>query len=254
MVRIRRRYRILGLQLLFLAAVAAAMELSVDSGLVSRLVLARPSQIAIRILSDVRSRDLWLALAATCFEVATALVVTWCLALPLGYLLYRSRPLQHAAEPILVAFYSAPSVLLYPIFLTMFGQGSATVILTAIIPGTVPVVINIAVGLANVEPTLHKLARSLQADKAQLMRLFLIPAATPVIFAGLRLGFTLVLVSVVAVEFIIFSGGLGKFVSWRYTIFDTVGVFAAIALVSLIAIILNALLNSLEGRVRNRWT
>jgi ABC-type nitrate/sulfonate/bicarbonate transport system permease component len=241
-------------QLLFLAFVVASMELSVDSGLVSRLVLAKPSQIAARILSDIVSRELWLSLATTCFEVTTALIVTWCLALPLGYLFYRSRLLQDAAEPILVAFYSAPSVLLYPIFLTMFGQNSATVILTAIAPGTVPVAINIAVGLANVEPSLHKLARSLRADSAQLMRLFLIPAAAPVIFAGLRVGFTLVLVSVIAVEFIIFSGGLGKFVSWRYTIFDTVGVFAAIALVSLIAIILNASLNSVEGRVRRRWT
>ncbi len=81
----------------------------------------------------------------------------------------------------------------------------------------------------------------------------LLPAATPTIFTGLRLGFTYTLVGVIAVEFITFSGGLGKMISWRYFIFETEGIFSGIVFVLLIAILMNALLRRAEERIRTRW-
>jgi ABC-type nitrate/sulfonate/bicarbonate transport system permease component len=57
----------------------------------------------------------------------------------------------------------------------------------------------------------------------------------------------------VAVEFLTFSGGLGRMVSWRYFIFDTNGLYAAVALVIVVAAVVNSLLRAAEGRVRTRW-
>jgi NitT/TauT family transport system permease protein len=111
-----------------------------------------------------------------------------------------------------------------------------------------------AVGFAGIEPIWRKVGRSLNATPTQMLTRILIPAATPIIVTGFRLGLTFALIGVVSLEFLTYSGGLGRLISWRYYIFDTDGVYAAILLVAMIAITINALLTGLEQRVRGRWT
>jgi ABC-type nitrate/sulfonate/bicarbonate transport system permease component len=59
---------------------------------------------------------------------------------------------------------------------------------------------------------------------------------------------------VISLEFLLYSGGLGRLVSWRYYVFDTDGVYSATVLVSTIAILVNARLNGVEAWVRRRWS
>jgi NitT/TauT family transport system permease protein len=124
----------------------------------------------------------------------------------------------------------------------------------AIVFSSIPVMVNVNVGLSGVEPIFVKLGRSLKTTRWQMFWKIMLPAATPAIFTGLRLGLTYTLVGVIAVEFITFSGGLGKMVSWRYFIFDTEGIFSAIVFVVLIAALINHLLRLSEDRIRRRWT
>ena len=185
--------------------------------------------------------------------VSNAFLISLVLGMFFGILFFRFRLFRAAVEPPLLAFYAAPTILLYPVFLTLFGLGSATVVSMAVIFGSIPVMVNVGVGLAGVEPIFVKLGRSLKASRLQMFTKILLPAATPTIFTGLRLGFTYTLVGVIAVEFITFSGGLGKMVSWRYFIFETEGIFSGIVFVLLIAILINAVLRRVEERIRTRW-
>jgi len=104
-----------------------------------------------------------------------------------------------------------------------------------------------------VERIFIKLGRSLRATPWQMFWKVLLPAATPTIFSGIRLGFTYCLVGVIAVEFLLFSGGLGRMVSYRYFFFDSEGMYAGIALVIVIATLVNALVRRVEERIRARW-
>jgi NitT/TauT family transport system permease protein len=200
------------------------------------------------------ANELWQSLATTVREVATALILTLLIGSALGYAFYRFGAFRAAVEPMLVAFYSAPAILLYPIFLTFLGQGSATVVAMAVILGAVPIAINMAVGFAGIEPIWRKVGRSLHATPTQMLTRILIPAATPIIVTGFRVGLTFALIGVVSLEFLTYSGGLGRLISWRYYIFDTDGVYSAIVLVAAISMTINALLTGLEQRVRVRWT
>jgi NitT/TauT family transport system permease protein len=241
-------------QFAFVATFFLALEFLVASGIVSQLLLSRPSQVAIRLWQDIGSDELWRGFATTIREVVIALALTLLIGIALGYAFFRFTALRRAAEPMLVAFYSAPALLLYPIFLTFLGQGSATIITMAVILGSTPIAINMAVGFAGIEPIWRKVGRSLNATPKQMLTRILIPAATPIIVTGFRLGLTFALIGVVSLEFLTYSGGLGRLISWRYYIFDTDGVYAAILLVAVIAITINALLTGLEQRVRGRWT
>jgi len=59
---------------------------------------------------------------------------------------------------------------------------------------------------------------------------------------------------VISLEFLLYSGGLGKLVSWRYYTFDTDGVYSGLVLAAAVATVINARLNGLEAWARRRWS
>lgn len=251
---IKRRTKIRLSRLGFLLLLLATIEFVVRAGLVSVLILSPPSAIFLKVCEDLRGIELWTSLRTTAMEFVLAFLISLIAGVPCGILFFRFRLLASAVEPLLLAFYAAPTFLLYPVFLTLFGLGSATVISMAVVLGSIPIMVNVNIGLSGIEPVLTKVGRSLRATWWQMFWKIMLPAATPTIFTGLRLGFTYALVGVIAVEFLTFSGGIGKMVSWRYFIFDTEGLFSGIVFVILIAVLMNHLLRRAEDRIRARWT
>src|SRR5262245_61976512 len=190
------------------------LEAIVRSGLVSALIISAPSTVALKAWEDVQTGELVTHLGVTALEFSVAFGIALLLGSGLGLLFYRFRLIRLAAEPFLVAVYAAPTLLLYPVFLALFGLGSMAVISMAVVSGSIPIMANVTAGLLGVERMFIKFGRSLRATSWQLFWKIMLPAATPTIFSGVRLGFTYTLVSVVAVEFFLFSGGLGRMVSW----------------------------------------
>jgi NitT/TauT family transport system permease protein len=232
----------------------ATLEVLVAGGLLSELIVSRPSRVVVRLWHDLFGAEFWQSIGVSLREVAAAFVLSIAVGSGLGLAFYRLRTFRRALEPALVAFYSAPAILFYPVFITLLGPGSATVITMAVITGSTPIAINIAVGLMRIEPIWQKVGRSLLATPSQMLLRILLPAAIPTIATGFRLGLTFALIAVISLEFLLYSGGLGKLVSWRYYTFDTDGVYSAIVLVAMVAILMNASLNGLEAWVRKRWS
>ncbi len=230
------------------------LEVVVRAGLVSKLILSPPTRVAVTAWADIRSGELLAHLKVTALEFSAAFLIALALGIGLGVLFFRFRLIGDAAEPLLLAFFAAPSILLYPVFLTLFGLGSATVVAIAVVTGTIPIMVNVSAGLMGVERIFVKLGKSLKVTPWQLFWKIMLPAATPTIFSGIRMGFTYTFIGVIAVEFLLFSGGLGRMVSWRYFIFDTEGLYSGVALVITIAALVNSLVRLAEERVRARWT
>jgi NitT/TauT family transport system permease protein len=235
--------------LAFVLALAGTLEAAVASGAISRLILARPSDILVNLWEDLGTEELWRAIATTLIEMIAALGLSLTIGGGLGLALWRFGLARQALEPILVAFYSAPALLLYPFVMGFLGQGSGTVITMAVIMGSIPIAINVAIGFAGIEPIWSKVGRSMCATRSQILWRIMVPAAIPVIVTGFRLGLTFAMISVIAIEFLTYSGGLGRLISWRYFTFDTVGVYSSIMLVMTLAMALNTSLNKLERSV-----
>jgi NitT/TauT family transport system permease protein len=77
-----------------------------------------------------------------------------------------------------------------------------------------------------------------------------IPDAAPDIFAGIRIGFAYIVTSVVAVEFLLVTRGLGGRISNAYLRFSTTEMFVSITLVLLLVVFSIALFRNIEGRIR----
>ena len=230
------------------------LEGIVRAGAVSRLILSPPSTVAVKAWEDIRSGELGAHLAVTALEFSVGFVIALVLGAALGTLFFRFRVVGAAVEPLLLAFFAAPTILLYPVFVTLFGLGSSAIISMAVVTGTIPIIVNVSAGLMGVDRIFVKAGRSLLATPWQLFWKVMLPAATPTVFAGIRMGFTYTFISVIAVEFLLFSGGLGRLVSWRYFVFDTEGLYSGVAMVIVIAALVNSLVRLAEERVRVRHT
>lgn len=248
-----RKLKIYIAQALFAIVGLAGLQLLVDSGAVSVLILSSPTAITMRLVQDFAGRELWISILTTVKEVLASLSCSIVLGMILGYVMYRFSIFRKVAEPWLVAFYSAPAMLMYPIIMSFLGQGSGTVITMAVILGTIPIAINVSVGFRSLEPIWLKVGRSMNATKSQILTKVLLPASVRIVATGLRLGMTFALIGVISLEFLTYSGGLGRLISWRYFTFDTDGVYAAVVLVAFIAMLINASLNHGQQRMVARW-
>ena len=100
---------------------------------------------------------------------------------------------------------------------------------------TIPVALNSTAAVRSIDRDYFKLARSLGANRRDTIVKVLVPATLPLVFAGLRIGFALSVVSVLAGELLVSTSGLGYIITTNQTLFNTGHVYMAIVLTLLLA-------------------
>ena len=124
----------------------------------------------------------------TFMECLCAMLLVTVLGILTGMLLYRFTALRAATETWVAAMASAPIVLMYPLFLVIFGRTTTTIVMMGFVAGLPPVILKTLEGLAGTRRVLIDVGRSFKLGAWQLFWKILFPAALPTIFVGLRLG------------------------------------------------------------------
>jgi len=234
------------------AAVALIVEAVVGAGWISPLIIAPPSSL------PVAFEKLWVEgfvvepFALTIGQAFAATSAAALVGIPCGYLLWRRPTLGAAYEPWIGAAFAAPTILLFPLFLVLFGRTYATTIFVGFLAAVVPVVLKTREALLGVPRVLLDVGRSLRLSEAALVRRIAFPAAVPGIFTGLRLALIYALVNVIGMEFLIDFGGLGRIVSEMYFRYEIPGMYAAIFLIVAVSWTFLAALARLETWLRPR--
>lgn len=221
--------RIVGLATVALAILL--LEAGSRAGLLNPFIVPAPSRIAATfpalILHEGLLRDTVLTFGETLAATAMAVAV----GLPLGWLLYRYRLLRDVWSPWVAAMASAPLVLLYPLFLVVIGRNLGTVICMAALSAMPPIILRASDGLRAVRPTLVAVGVSFGLNGHQRFWKIELPAAAPALVNGIRLGLMFALINVVAIEYLIVIGGLGREISTLSDRFNIPAVYAAIVFV-----------------------
>ena len=155
----------------------------------------------------------------------------------LGLLLYRYRLVRLATESWVGALAAAPIVLMYPLFLVIFGRSATTIVMIGFVAGLPPVILKTVEGLAGTRAVLIDVGRALKLTPAQQFTKILMPAALPTVFVGMRLGMVFAMINIVGVEFLINFGGLGQLVNDLAERYDMPGTYVAIAFVVLASVL-----------------
>jgi ABC-type nitrate/sulfonate/bicarbonate transport system permease component len=239
-------------QIGFLAGVLALWYIATTRWGVNRLLLPNPVAVWQQLLDVLRSGEYLPDLRVTLTELAVAFVLATTSGTLVGFFVSRSRYTVRVFDPLFAGIYSIPIILFLPLYVLFFGLGPASKIALGTTISFFPIVISTIAGFSNVDRTLVTAARSMGASNSQLFRYVLVPAALPVILSGLRMGFTVALLSIIGSETIASLAGLGHHIVQLAEGMDMARMFAYIAFVVVIAAVLNGVVSYLEARGR-RW-
>ncbi len=176
------------------------------------------------------------------FGIAVAFGVTMGIAIGIW------RPVYAAAYPLMVAFNSIPKVAIVPIMMLWFGIGMTTATLTAFILCFFPIVVNMAVALATIEPELKDVLRALGASERDIVVKIGIPRSLPYLFAALKIAITLAFVGSVISETVAGGDGIGNVMLVASSNFNTPLMFAGLIVIAVMAIGMYAIFAMMDSR------
>jgi ABC-type nitrate/sulfonate/bicarbonate transport system permease component len=234
----------------FVVALLVLWYLATEIWGVSALLLPRPGAVMGELIDVLRSGEFVPDLRVTLGELAAAFALAALGGTVVGYLVSRSQYGTRALEPLLSAIYAIPIILFLPLYVLFFGLGPESKIALGATIGFFPVALSTVAGFAGVDRMCTVVARSMGCSDFQLFRWVLVPAALPVILGGLRMGFTVALLSILGAETLSSVSGLGHRIVSLGENMDMARMFAYIAFAVAIAVSLNALVSWLEARGR----
>ncbi len=214
---------------------------------IPRFILPAPSVVA-RSLWQWRSAILGHA-AQTLYTTLVGFGIAVGFGLLLGWLVGFSALLYKAVYPILIGFNSIPKVAIVPVLVIWFGIGTVPAVLTAFLISFFPIVVNVATGLATLEPELQDVLRSLGAGKLQIFRKVGLPRTLPYFFASMKVAVTLAFVGSVISETVASNRGVGYLMIAASSRFDVPLVFAGLLVIAALGVVLYAVFAILEGRL-----
>lgn len=167
-------------------------------------------------------------------------------------ILAMSRTLERSLRPYLMALYALPTIAIAPLFVIWFGFGLMPKVTIAALFVFFIVFMMTLSGIRAVEGQLLDVARIMGAGRWQLMWKIMLPSAVPNLLAALRIAVPEAMVGVIIGEFIGGSQGIGYLIEASAQQYDTASVFAAIASLLVVVLLLDALLTVIERRLL-RW-
>lgn len=170
-----------------------------------------------------------------------------------GLLINRSSLAERSLYPWLVASQTLPIIAIAPILVTWFGYGPLPKVLVVALFCFFPITVSTADGLRAVDSDLVRLMRSFGASKWRIFSMIEVPGALPFLFGGLRLAVTYCVIGAIIGEWVGSSRGLGFLMIQDKSQFEIPRLFAEIALLSAMGVLL-FLLVALVQRLAAPWT
>ena len=216
------------------------------SGLVSELYLPAPTTILQTGWEMLVSGEIVGNLKASLQRIAWGFAVGSIAGILIGLLTGFSKLAEAVGNPLIYSLYPVPKIALLPLIILWLGIGEVSKISIISLGVFFPVVINTYSGVKNVDPLLIKVAVSYRASRLNIIRKVILPAALPVIFAGLRLAAGTSLLLLVAAEMIAAKEGIGAMVLHYGDLMLTTKLMVGVLVLSLLGLIFNRALEWLE--------
>lgn len=230
-----------------------AWQLLVTLGEYDSFILPGPVVVGEQFMVVLRDGRLLKHSLITILEVIPGLLIGFFVALPLGYLLAKSRLAERLLSPYLVASQAIPIIAIAPLLTIWIASPYWSRVLVSALVVFFPVLIAIIAGLRSVPAELYEVMTSLKATTWQVFYKLEVPASMPIVLSGLKIGATLSVIGALVGEFVQpKSEGLGYLlVTARYQ-FKTDLVFVILFTLAIIALSLYGLVGLIEKRAL-RW-
>ena len=204
----------------------------------------RIAEAAVRLWPSALTEDILPSLARVSGGWAAAAV----LGIALGVVLGRSPIVADYFEYVFTFLRTVPPPLLVPVFMLVFGISTQMEVATIVFGTVWPVLLNTVDGARSVDPVLADTARVFRVGRVRWLLGVVFPAAGPKIFAGLRVSLSIALILMVISEIVGATSGIGYQLGTTQGASDLPGMWAWIALISLLGYLLNKGLLAVEHK------
>lgn len=219
-------------QVAVLAAFLGLWQWAADSGRLKSAPLFYGSPSGVYDMLTSNFGDLMSSLMATFRAAVTGFGLGVAAALVIGVILSQVPFLNRVANPYIVVLTGLPRIALAPIFVLWFGIGTTAKVALAFSLVFFIVLINVLAGFKSVNKDLVVMAQSFGASRLHVVMKVALPAAVPVLFAGLRLGLVFSILAVIASEMTAAHDGLGLDVVQYAQTMQPNGVFAVLVVLA----------------------
>ncbi|MDQ0475219.1 ABC transporter permease [Labrys wisconsinensis] len=252
--RQRRRQRlVLALRLAVLIVMLGGWELGVRAGAIDPFFFGQPSGIAAKLVEWIRDGTsigpLWFQVWVTIYEAGAGFLIGSVLGILCGVVLGRNALLADVFSIYIKIANSIPRVVLGSIFIVALGLGAASKIALAVVMVFFVVFANAFQGVREADKNLIANARILGASRWAITRSVVMPSALSWILASLHVSFGFALVGAIVGEFLGARQGMGMLIATAQGSFDANGVFTAMIVIAVVALIAEGVLTLIEERL-----
>ncbi|MFD3327739.1 ABC transporter permease [Streptomyces sp. NPDC058701] len=252
----RRPVRVLGRWLRAAALRSAALlalltvwETAPRLGLVDATFLPPVSEVAVAWWELLGNGQLGTHVSASLVRSFGGFGIAVAVAVPLGLLIGWYRPVAAFLGPLLEVFRNTAALALLPVFVLLLGIGETSKVSIVVYACVWPILLNTISAVSNADPTLVKLARSMDLSTPRLFQKVILPASVPAVFTGIRLAGAVSILVLVAAEMIGAKAGLGYLINASQFNFAIPEMYAGIVTISAIGVAFNQLLVTVERRL-----
>jgi len=238
--------------LLGFVVVLAAWEAASELKLVKKVVLSSPRLILDAAIKDISSGAIFPHIAVSGEEFVLGLAVAIAVGIPLGLALGLFRRLNYLLDPWLSMLYATPTVALVPLIIIIFGIGIEAKVVVVFLEAIFVITVSVMAGVHAADTVYHDVAASFGASAWTRFRTVILPASTPFLLTGIRLGTGRGVVGVVVAEFLAANQGIGFYIGINGVLLQTSRVYFGIALLGILGLVLGELVRALERRFE-RW-
>jgi NitT/TauT family transport system permease protein len=245
------RTRILLLQLALGAGLIGLWQF-VSGRFIDPFFISSPTQVWARLVSWAATGVLSVHLGYTLSATAIGFLLGATGGFAFGFILGRNELLAAVLNPFITALYCLPKIALAPLVIMWFGIGIESKIAMSGIVVFFLVFLSTYSGVREVSPLFLDSLRIMGAKEAQLLRYVVVPSAMSWVLAGLKVSVPYALIGTVVGELMSSNRGIGFLIAQASGMFDTPGVFAGLALLATVGVIVNSVLNAFESHAL-RW-
>ena len=223
--------------------------LGVERGWLSEQVLPPPAYVYQTLSDLVTSGDLWLNASASLQRVVVGFALGAFVGIALGLAMGLSRTVEDYLLPTFNALVQIPVLGWLPFALLLFGIGETLKYVLIAKAAMVPITLCTLQAFHQAPKGLLEVGRAYGFSRRQSVTSIVLPAAIPTLFTGLRLGFTKAWLSLVVVELVASSEGLGYLIVYGRQLFQLDLVMAAVVVVGALGLLIDRGFDYLEQRL-----
>jgi NitT/TauT family transport system permease protein len=254
----RRRYLILGIQVVILIAVVVFWELGSrlhtddEHFLVDPFIWSRPSKISGRVVEWLQDGIILNNVFITLYEALMGFVLGTAAGIVAGFVLGRSDFWARVLNPYIQVVNALPRLVFTPIFFLIFGLDANSKIALGFSLVFFIVFFNAYQGVREVDRNVFNNAQMLGAGQRQMAWHVLLPSALSWILTSLHTSVGFAMVGAVVGEYLGSSRGLGHIIAQSEGNLDATGVWAGLAVLSVVVVLVELLVTRVERRLV-RW-